>query len=58
MGQTNDLGIRLQEDKDGQPIQAKSKDPKPVYYDSFECRRDEVNEKEMELTILNSTPSG
>ena len=58
VGQTNELGIRLQEHKDGQQTQTKSKDPKLVYYECFEGRREEVNDREKKLTVLNSTPSG
>jgi len=58
VGQTNDLGIRLQEHKDGQQTQTKGKDPKMVYYESFDGMRRLVNEREMELTILNSSGPG
>ena len=58
VGQTNDLGIRLQEHKDGRQTQTKGKEPKLVYYESFEGMRKDVNDKEIEFTILNSTASG
>ncbi|MFC2020919.1 GIY-YIG nuclease family protein [Chloroflexota bacterium] len=58
VGQTNNLGIRLQEHKDGQQAQTKGKDPKMVYYQSFEGMRKSVDEREIELTILNSNGTG
>jgi len=58
VGQTNDLGMRLQEHKDGLQQQTKGKDPKMVYHESFEGMRKEVNEREIEYTILNSTGAG
>jgi len=58
VGQTNDLGIRLQEHKDGQQPQTRGKDPKMVYYESFEGMRKSVDEREIELTILNSSGPG
>lgn len=58
VGQTNDLGIRLQEHKDGLQTQTKGKDPKMVYYESFDGMRKMVDEQEMELTILNSSDKG
>lgn len=58
VGQTNDLIIRLQEHKDGQQAQTKGKDPKMVYYESFEGRRKSVDEREIELNILNSSGTG
>ena len=58
VGQTNDLGIRIQEHKDGQQTQTRGKNPKLVYYDSFDDMRKLVDEREMELTILNSTGEG
>ncbi|MFC2059609.1 GIY-YIG nuclease family protein [Chloroflexota bacterium] len=57
-GQTNDLGIRLQEHKDGQQTQTRGKDPKMVYCEPFDGMRKSVDEREMELTILNSTETG
>lgn len=58
IGQTNDLVIRLQEHKDGQQAQTKGKDPKMVYHASFVGMRKSVNEREIELTILNSSGTG
>jgi len=58
IGQTNDLGIRLQEHKDGQQAQTRGKAPKMVYYESFEGMRKRVDEREIELTILNSSGPG
>lgn len=58
VGQTNDLGIRLQEHKDGLQTQTRGKDPKLVYYESFDGMRKIVDEREIELTILNSSGPG
>ncbi|MFC2066265.1 GIY-YIG nuclease family protein [Chloroflexota bacterium] len=58
VGQTNDLRIRLQEHKGGLQTQTKGKDPKLVYYESFDGMRKLVDEQEMELTILNSSGTG
>ena len=58
VGQTNDLRIRLQEHQDGLQTQTKGKDPKMVYYQSFDGMRKLVDEQEMELTILNSSGKG
>jgi len=58
VGQTNDLGIRLQEHKDGQQPQTRGKDPKMVYYESFEGMRKSVDKREIELNILNSSGTG
>ena len=58
VGQTNDLGIRLQEHNDGLQTQTKGKNPKMVYYESFDGMRKMVDEQEMELTILNSSDKG
>lgn len=53
VGQTNDLAIRMREHKDGQQVQTRGRDPKLVYYESFEGMRKDVNERENELTHLN-----
>ena len=58
VGQTNDLSIRLQEHKDGLQTQTKGGDPKLVYYESFDGMRKLVDEREIELTILNSSEKG
>ena len=58
VGQTNDLSIRLQEHRDGQQAQTRGKDPKLVYYKPFEGMRKSVDEREIELTILNSGGTG
>ncbi|MFC1917831.1 GIY-YIG nuclease family protein [Chloroflexota bacterium] len=58
VGQTNNLSIRFQEHKDGLQTQTKGKDPKLVYYESFDGMRKIVDETEMELTILNSSDKG
>jgi len=39
IGQTNDLHIRLQEHKDGQQTQTRGKNPKMVYFESFNGMR-------------------
>jgi predicted GIY-YIG superfamily endonuclease len=53
IGQTNDLVIRLQEHKDGAQRQTKGKHPRLVYYESFEGNREDVDEREDELTQMN-----
>ena len=58
IGQTNNLNIRFQEHKDGLQIQTKGKDPKMVYFEPFTGMRKSVDEREMELTILNSSSKG
>ena len=58
IGQTNNLGIRLQEHQDGQQAQTRGKDPKIVYYESFDGMRKWVDKREMELTILNASDKG
>ncbi|MFC1933642.1 GIY-YIG nuclease family protein [Chloroflexota bacterium] len=58
IGQTNNPGIRLQEHKDGLQTQTKGKDPKMVFYESFDGMRKWVDEREMELTILNASDKG
>ena len=58
VGQTIDLSIRLQEHKDGLQAQTRDKNPKMVYHESFEGMRKDVDEREMELTILNSSDRG
>jgi predicted GIY-YIG superfamily endonuclease len=58
VGQTNDLGVRVQEHKDGQQSQTRGKEPKLVYFESFEGDRKSVNESEKEFTILNTTKTG
>ena len=58
VGQTNDLAIRIREHKDGQQRQTKGRDPKLVYYESFEGMRRKVDEREKELIHLNKTGAG
>ncbi len=58
VGQTNDLTIRLQEHRDGQQTQTRGKDPKMVYIESFVGMRKSINDREMELTLLNTSEQG
>jgi predicted GIY-YIG superfamily endonuclease len=58
VGQTSDLTIRLQEHRDGTQRQTKGKDPRLVYYESFEGNRDSVNEREAELAKMNQNGFG
>ena len=58
VGQTNNLGIRLQEHKDGQQTQTRGKDPKMVYYELFEGKRKILDRREIELIVLNSSGTG
>ncbi len=55
VGRTTDLTIRLQEHGDGLQRQTKGKDPRLVYYESFEGKRDSVNEREAELSEMNQS---
>jgi predicted GIY-YIG superfamily endonuclease len=58
VGQTTDPTIRLQEHRDGMQRQTKGKDPRLVWYESFEGERDAVKEREEELTRMNLAGAG
>ena len=58
VGQTMNLPIRVREHRDGQQSQTKGKDLRLVYYEQFEGMRDEVRERENDLTRLNQTGAG
>ena len=44
--------------RDGQQKQTKGKDPKLVFFSTYEGMRDEVNDVEKELIHLNQTKAG
>ena len=58
IGQTSNLAVRMQEHRDGQQKQTKGKDPKLVFFATYEGMRDEVNDVEKELIHLNQTKAG
>ncbi len=58
VGQTNDLKLRYQEHRDGRQARTKDKNPKLVYFEEYIGEREEVTERENELTLLNQSPAG
>ena len=58
VGQTTNLNIRLREHRDGLQSQTNGKDPKLVYFETFEGMRAEVDEREKELTQRNQSGAG
>ncbi len=58
IGRSENLVIRLQEHKDGTQQQTRGMDPKLVYFERFEGERDEVRERENDLTLMNQTGTG
>ena len=57
-GQTTNLAMRLTEHRDGQHSKTKGKEPKLVYLEGFQGSRDEVNQRENELILLNRSGIG
>ncbi|MBM2826515.1 MAG: hypothetical protein HW403_579 [Dehalococcoidia bacterium] len=58
VGQTTDLVIRLQEHREGKQRQTRGKNPKLVYFEDYVGMKQEVDEREKELTDLNQTGFG
>ena len=58
IGQTNNLSVRVTEHRDGIQSQTRGKGPRLVYFEYYESNRDEVRERENELTIMNQSPIG
>jgi len=58
IGQTVNLPVRVTEHRDGIQSQTRGKAPRLVYFEYYEGSRDEVRERENELTLMNQTPIG
>ncbi len=58
VGQTSNLPVRIGEHRDGTQAQTREKGPRLVYFEYYEGSRDEVRERENELTLMNQSPIG
>ena len=58
IGQSSNLAVRIAEHRDGTQPQTREKGPRSVYFEYFEGNRDEVRERENELTLMNQSPVG
>ena len=58
IGQTSDIEARLVEHKQGRTASTKGRNPELVWYKEYKGNKWLVLEREKELTLLKTTPSG